>query len=117
MEDIMSNALLKVNSHKQLSYVEKLILFFFIYAFIGWLLETLYCAYELGHLTKRGFLLGPICPIYGYGALILLIFLQPFKDNNVKLFFASAIIFSIFEYLVGFSLEALLLMEFWDYTN
>ena len=93
------------------------ILYFLIYAFIGWLLETFYSFAVLGHFTKRGFLFGPLCPIYGWGAVILLLILQRYKSNSIKLFFASALVFSIFEYLVGYGLDALFSAKWWDYTN
>ncbi len=83
----------------------------------GWLLETLYALFMLGHFTNRGFLYGPICPIYGWGAIILIVLLQKYKSNSIKLFFYSAIIFSIFEYIVGFALDALFAAKWWDYTN
>lgn len=94
-----------------------LILYFFIYAFLGWLLETFYALSTLGHFVKRGFLFGPICPIYGWGAIILLAGLKRYKSNSLKLFFVSAIIFSIFEYMVGFALDALFSTKWWDYSN
>lgn len=92
-------------------------LYFFIYAFLGWLLETLYSLFVLGHFTNRGFLYGPICPIYGYGALILLIFLRKYKKNSIQLFVIAAIIFTVFEYLVSFGLDALFAMHWWDYAQ
>lgn len=103
--------------NKPLSNLQMLIIFFFIYAVIGWLLETLYCVYTLGHFEKRGFLYGPLCPIYGYGVIILLVVLKPFNKNKITLFISSAIIFSVFEYLVSYGLDALFAMKFWDYTN
>lgn len=102
---------------KPLSKFQYILLYFFTYAFIGWVLETFYAVYELGHFTKRGFLLGPICPIYGYGAVILLMFLSKYKDNSFKLFFFSAIVFSLFEYVAGFALDALFAAKWWDYSN
>lgn len=107
----------KEKFNKPLTNSQTLIIFFFVYAILGWILETLYCIYELGHFEKRGFLYGPLCPIYGYGAIILLVVLKPFKNRNLLLFIYSAIVFSVFEYLVGYSLEALFSMKFWDYTN
>ena len=101
----------------RLSKLETYILYFFIYSFLGWCFETLYAVYELGHFTKRGFLFGPMCPIYGYGALILLIFLRRYKKNSLKLFCISAIVLSAFEYLVSFGLEGLFKSHWWDYTN
>lgn len=103
--------------NKPLTTFQQLTVFFFLYAIIGWCLETIYCVYTLGHFEKRGFLFGPLCPIYGYGAIILLVLLQPFKKNNLILFISSAVIFSVFEYLVGYGLDALFSMKFWDYTN
>lgn len=113
----MDNSLCPAKPKKKLQFYEKVFLFFFIYSLVGWLLETLYCFYDLGYFTKRGFLLGPMCPIYGYGALILLLFLKPVKNNIIKLFLTASIVFTIFEYLVGYGLEALFLMKFWDYTG
>lgn len=83
----------------------------------GWLLETFYAFSTLGHFTKRGFLYGPLCPIYGWGAIIILVGLHRYKDNSIKLFFYSSIVFSIFEYIVGFMLDALFSTNWWDYTN
>lgn len=107
----------KVVHDNKLSKIYYLILYFFIFAFLGWILESLYSIYELGHFTKRGFLYGPICPIYGYGAIMLITFLTKYKDNSIKLFIYSAIVFSIFEYLVSFILDALFAAHWWDYTN
>ena len=92
-------------------------IYFFIYAFLGWSLETLYSLFVLGHFTNRGFLFGPLCPIYGYGALILCIFLRKYKKNSIALFFLSVIVFSVFEYIVSFGLDALFAMHWWDYTQ
>ncbi len=107
----------EISKKVRLSKFENYILYFFIYAFLGWFLETLYAIYELGHFTKRGFLFGPICPIYGYGALILLIFLRKYKKNSLKLFFISMIVFSALEYFVSFALESAFMAHWWDYTN
>lgn len=94
-----------------------LVLYFFIYAFIGWTLETFYAMSTLGHFVKRGFLYGPLCPIYGWGAIILISGLKKYKSNSIKLFCYSAIVFSVFEYIVGFALDALFAAKWWDYTN
>lgn len=103
--------------HRNLSKTQYLVLYFCLYAFIGWLLETGYSFVILGHFTKRGFLYGPLCPIYGWGAVILISFLGKYKKDSLKLFFYSAIIFSIFEYVAGFALDALFAERWWDYTN
>lgn len=102
---------------KPLTTTQYLIIYFFIYAFIGWLCETCYAIYELGGFVKRGFLFGPICPIYGWGALILLVFLSNYKNHSIKMFFIAGIVFSAFEYIVGFGLDALFSAKWWDYSN
>lgn len=99
------------------TYIEKLIIYFFIFAFIGWTLETIYSYVVLGHFTKRGFLYGPICPIYGYAAVIMIVFLSKNKTNYFRIFLNSMIIFSFFEYIAGYLLEALFQIRLWDYTN
>lgn len=97
--------------------IRYLLLYFLIYAIIGWLLETAFAIVTLGHFVKRGFLYGPLCPIYGYGAVILISFLKKYKTKPFKLFLYSAIVFSIFEYVAGFALDALFSTRWWDYTN
>lgn len=101
----------------KLNRVQIFILYFFLFAFLGWLMETLYAIYNLGYFTKRGFLYGPICPIYGFGALMLITFLGKYRKNNLKLFVYAAILFSAFEYVVSYGLDALFSMHWWDYTN
>ena len=109
---------MKGNSKKvRLSKFESYVLYFFIYAFLGWACETLYAIYELGHFVKRGFLFGPICPIYGYGAIILLLFLRQYQKSSIKLFFVSTIVFSALEYFVSFALEGAFKMYWGDYTH
>ena len=102
---------------KKYDKIFKIILYFFIYALLGWILETLYAIYDVGYFYKRGFLYGPICPIYGYGAIMLILFFSNFKKHTLKLFFYSGIVFSAFEYVVSYILEACFQMSWWDYTN
>ena len=101
----------------RLSRVQTYILYFFVFAFMGWLMETIYAIFTLGYFVKRGFLYGPLCPIYGYGALMLILFLDKYKHKNLHLFIHAAIIFSAFEYIVSFGLDALFSMHWWDYTG
>ena len=92
-------------------------IYFLIFAVIGWLIETCFSFYSLGHFTKRGFLYGPLCPIYGWGALILIMFFSTYKKHSFKLLIFAAVIFSIFEYLVSYGMEALFSLKWWDYTD
>lgn len=102
---------------KQLSEKQKLLLYFFTYSFLGWILETIYCILTLGVFNKRGFLYGPVCPIYGFGAVILIESLKKIKTNTLGKFFISMIAFTIFEYVVSVILESLFGLRWWDYTG
>lgn len=97
--------------------IDKLLFYFFLYSALGWILETFYSYVLLGHFENRGFLIGPLCPIYGFGMLIMIIWLSKYKDNKIKLFFVSVLVFSIFEYMVGYALDAIFNLKWWDYTN
>ena len=102
---------------KRLSRIYLYFIYFLIFSFVGWLLETCFSFYYLGYFTKRGFLYGPLCPIYGWGALMLIIFFSTYKKHNLKLFVYAAILFTIFEYSVSYGMEALFSLKWWDYTK
>ena len=68
---------------------------FIIYSFVGWLMEVVNCLWEKHRFINRGFLIGPVCPIYGVGSLLLIIFLTRYSDNLLRLFFHAIIICSI----------------------
>ena len=87
-----------IKSESKLSQFKLLFIYFCIYAFVGWIMETLYVSNLKGHLVKRGFLLGPICPIYGFGAIMLITILGKYKKQPAKLFFYTIIIFSPCQY-------------------
>lgn len=101
----------------KLAEKQMMIVYFFIYAFLGWILESIYCVATLGVFQKRGFLYGPICPIYGIGAVLLIIALRKIKGNTIVKFFTCMIVFSVFEYFVSFLLEMLFGLRWWDYSN
>ena len=93
------------------------ILYFFIYAFLGWVLETIYAIFIHGHFVKRGFLYGPICPIYGFGAVILILSTKKLYKRPFLKFVIATGAFTIFEYIVSFLLEILFDIKLWDYSN
>ena len=90
---------------------------FFIYAFLGWCTEVSYAATKTGKFVNRGFLNGPWCPIYGFGVVIVLAFLEPLKYNLFLLFLGSVVLTSALEWLTGFLLEKLFAQRWWDYSN
>lgn len=101
---------------KALSFYQIFLLFIF-YSFVGWTCEVLYCSISKKKFVNRGFLYGPICPIYGCGALIVFSFLMPLADNLVLLFFASMILTTILEYFTSWIMEKLFATKWWDYSN
>lgn len=104
--------------YEKLSTKEKMILYFFIYAFIGWCLETIYALMVFGYFVKRGFLFGPICPIYGFGAVLLITMLEKVKNkNNFIKFLVSMVAFSIFEFVASWILEIIFHQRWWDYSD
>lgn len=91
--------------------------FFVIYAFLGWWLEVSFQTVTVGKFINRGFLNGPVCPIYGFGMVTLLYFLSPFSNNLILLFIGAVILTSVLEYITGFVLEKLFNDKWWDYTD
>ena len=85
--------------------VYQMFCFFTIYSVIGWFVETIYMTLETGFFENRGFLNGPICPIYGFGMVFVLIALTPLVENALLLFVGSVILTTSWEFLIGFALE------------
>jgi uncharacterized membrane protein len=98
------------------SYV-KLLSFFFIYAFLGWCSEVVYATIQEKKFVNRGFLNGPICPIYGFGVLIVLLLLRPLDHNLILLFAGSVLLTSVLEFVTGFVLEKVFCDKWWDYSQ
>lgn len=90
---------------------------FFIYAFLGWCTEVSYAALITGKFVNRGFLNGPVCPVYGFGVVIVLACLTPLADNLLILFAGSVLLTSALEWLTGFVLEKLFHQRWWDYSD
>lgn len=94
------------------------ILYFFFYSAVGWLFESTYCSLGERKLINRGFLTGPMCPIYGTGALVMAILLyNPFRDKPLLVFFLGMLFCDIVEYITSFLMEKLFNARWWDYKN
>ena len=91
--------------------------YFVIYSFLGWILESIVRTICERRIINTGFLIGPFCPIYGFGAIIMILFLDQFKNNIILLFFSSFIILSLWEYVVGVLLEKFFATKYWDYSD
>ena len=79
--------------------------------------QVIYAAIIDGKFVNRGFLNGPICPIYGFGVLFVLTLLEPIRENFLFLFIGSVILTSVLEFITGFLLEKVFKMKWWDYSN
>ena len=90
---------------------------FFLYAFLGWCCEVVFAAVKTGKFVNRGFLLGPVCPIYGMGVALVLWALLPLEHNLPVLYFGSVLITSALEFLLGWISEKLLHQRLWDYSD
>lgn len=95
----------------------KIITYFIIYSFFGWIIESTYKSILEKKIINSGFLHGPFCPIYGFGAVFMFLCLNNFKSNLVLLFLISFLTLSIWEYIVGYLLEKILHTKYWDYSK
>lgn len=105
--------------HSLQSYfqIQHMYLYFLIYSFLGWCVEILYAAKIKGEFVNRGFLNGPFCPVYGFGAISLIIIAKPLNNNIVLLILLSLFLPSFVEYITGFILEKLFNTKWWDYSG
>ncbi len=92
-------------------------LFFIIYSFVGWTAEEIYCSILQRKLVWRGMLFGPICPIYGFGGILIMYVLYPLRETWLWLFLASMILTSVLEYFSSWLLEKLFHAQWWDYSD
>lgn len=98
--------------------ITRLLAYFVIYSIIGFVIETIFGLVTKGVIeSRKSFLYGPFCAIYGLGAVVMLIGLQKFKKNNYTLFFGGFLIGSLVEYLVSWIGEIIFHVKWWDYSN
>lgn len=90
--------------------------YFIIYSVIGWIVETFYMLILTKKLSDRGFLIGPYCPIYGSGSIMMILYLTQYKDNVITVFILGLVICSILEYLTSYVMEKLFNTRWWDYS-
>lgn len=91
--------------------------FFFIYGVLGWCVEVAYAAVKQGKFVNRGFLNGPICPIYGVGVVSVIYCLGEVKGNIAALYAASVILVTVIEGITGFVMDKLFHHKWWDYSD
>lgn len=98
--------------------ITTLLAYFIIYSIVGFVIETIFGILTKGVLeSRKSFIIGPFCSIYGLGAVIMILALQKFKKNNYTLFFGGFLVGSIIEYVVSLIGEALFHVVWWDYSD
>ena len=90
---------------------------FFLYSVLGWIVETTYVAILDKKIVNRGFLIGPYLPIYGFNAVIIILYLNQYKDNPLTVFLLAIFICSFFEYITSYLMEKIFKARWWDYSN
>lgn len=90
---------------------------FYIYSFIGWVLEVAYSAVKTNKFVNRGFLNGPVCPAYGVSVVAMTFFLKQWNKNLLLLFLGCLLIEILVEYTTGFLLEKITHVKWWDYSD
>ena len=97
--------------------VENIFMTFITYSIIGWLWESVYCSIKAKHYVYRGFLLGPYCPVYGFGVTAVLQLVPDKSGTLLNLYFNSVVIVTFVEYIASWLLEKLFNMTLWDYKT
>lgn len=91
--------------------------YFIVYAFLGWVCEDIYCGIGKRKFINRGFLYGPYCPIYGFGALLVIYPLLMVSKHPIVVFIFGMVLTSILEYITSFVMEKLFATRWWDYST
>lgn len=92
-------------------------LLFITYSFIGWIIEMIDNVIVYKKIINRGFLIGPYCPIYGYGAVFIIYFLHSYTKEPIVLFIMAMVICAILEYTTSYLMEKIFQARWWDYSN
>lgn len=93
------------------------IIIFYIYCFLGWIVESTIVSLRTKKLVNRGFLRLPMLPIYGSGAVMMLFVSLPIKDKPIAIYFAGMIAATILEYITAVLMENIFKIKYWDYTE
>jgi uncharacterized membrane protein len=93
------------------------ILLFFSYSVLGWCMEVTAKWFQFRRFINRGFLIGPYCPIYGSGALLITLLLRRYLDDPAALFVMGVVICSVLEYGISYLMEKLFHARWWDYST
>lgn len=90
---------------------------FFIYCMVGWIWECTYVSISEKRIVNRGFMRGPVIPIYGCGAVIMMFATLPFRENIFLTFVSGMVAATLLEYVTGVAMEAIFKVRYWDYSD
>ena len=90
---------------------------FMFYSFIGWIIEIINEIITEKRYVNRGFLVGPYCPIYGFGTIFMITLLTRYLDDFIVLFIMSVVICSLLEYFTSYIMEKMFKARWWDYSD
>ena len=88
-----------------------------IYSFFGWVWETCYVSVKSGKFVNRGIINGPLCTIYGFGAVSVYVILKPFSDNLLYLYLGGVVVATALEYVTAVLMESIFHTSWWDYSD
>jgi len=95
----------------------KYFLLFMIYSFFGWVMEMIVCSIYDKKVVNRGFLIGPYCPIYGCGCILIISLLFKYRSDPITLVIMAILICGLLEYFTSYIMEKLFKARWWDYSN
>lgn len=98
------------------NFIQWMFIFYF-YCFVGWCIESTYVSLMSRKLVNRGFMRGPFLPLYGSGAVMMLLVSSPFQDNLFLVFIAGCVGATVLEYITGVTMETLFKIRYWDYSD
>ncbi len=98
-------------------FAAQVFLWLMFYSFAGWVYESILCSITGGKLVNRGFLNGPICPIYGFGALTIIFVVGQSESSPAAVFLSSAVLACTLEYFTSWAMEKLFHARWWDYSS
>lgn len=102
---------------EDLILIEKFFLIFTIYSVGGWIIEEIHCSISERKIVDRGFLIGPVCPIYGFGGIGITIFLTEFINRPIVVFCMAITLSAVIEYFTSLAMEKIFNARWWDYSE
>lgn len=90
---------------------------FFLYSFLGWCTEVVFQTFKTGKFINRGFLAGPVCPIYGFGVLAVILLITPISGHHFQAYLVAVLVPTVLEYITGWLAEKLFHVRLWNYSG